>query len=693
MQLLNDSKPGEKTGILQQVSRAFLAGCRGLRTRDWTFAKSFSPEFNDGPNAADGVEDRPGRGAGEWVHRLADEKDFLISFVSGMESEFLATGEGLMGLSSQLSDIQKDCECLADLTNGQAHEAGAQFAFQLLKKAEDLVLASYDQYDHVFATFASLQERLAQLSRQHDKLMRVLSPLTFIMIAFRVEASRHPSEVRQAFLVLADNVNRTVTEVRGTVERQFEELAASERLARSLIEQVSATNERHRSEVVRTLEMSRNRLGALNDAVAISGTAASALAAINQAVNRHISGIIMAQQCQDITRQKIEHVGEAIDEMRAHLEDGLAKECATDLETRQFVGHAAQIQLQQGRSVFKELDRAADTLLSGIESLRTEASAAHEVAVKLGSTMVNADVANLCLDGIGAVLGAVQQSVDRIAGILAAFQPLQARFIDCTGKATELAGDVRYAALNAQIFAINAPDGAALEALARRVRIISDEALEQVEIMGGALQDTIGLVNNLTQRLEDFQCMGQAEHAILADECALSMGKISALHAAVPPLVRRIATKQVVVARSVGEILATVQFPATVATASSRSIGLFQDLAVWSGEGADGLALESGASRKIDLLKTRYTMDSERHAHAAATQPAPENAPDPLADFEMFGESDTSLPKAQGLPGDTDVSGKSVEHPASPAGTAANAPAILEETPASEDLGDNVELF
>jgi hypothetical protein len=44
-----------------------------------------------------------------------------------------------------------------------SQDAAVQFAFQLLKKAEDLVLASYDQYDHVFATFGELQQRLAEL--------------------------------------------------------------------------------------------------------------------------------------------------------------------------------------------------------------------------------------------------------------------------------------------------------------------------------------------------------------------------------------------------------------------------------------------------------------------------------------------------------------------------------------------------
>jgi hypothetical protein len=152
-----------------------------------------------------------------------------------------------------------------DLTMGRSEDAAVQFAFQLLKKAEDLVLGSYDQYDHVFATFDELRARLADLTRQHNELMRVLLPLNFITLSFRIEASRHPPEVQTAFFTLAAGMNRTVNEVRGTLEGQFEQLAASERIACRLIGQISASIQEHRRQVAGTLAASRRQLRALGE--------------------------------------------------------------------------------------------------------------------------------------------------------------------------------------------------------------------------------------------------------------------------------------------------------------------------------------------------------------------------------------------------------------------------------------------
>ena len=153
----------ERVACLAWASQAFQTRCRRLGVRVSSLAKIGQPT--------------PRKVADAWSRRLADEKDSLLSLVCGMEAEFLATGDGLERLAGQLGEIQKECQSLTELTLGQTQDAAVQFAFQLLKKAEDLVLASYEQYDHVFATFNELQQRLAQASKQRDELMRVLLPL------------------------------------------------------------------------------------------------------------------------------------------------------------------------------------------------------------------------------------------------------------------------------------------------------------------------------------------------------------------------------------------------------------------------------------------------------------------------------------------------------------------------------------
>ena len=623
--------------------------------------------------------------AGTWAGRLEAEKENLLSLVMGMEAEFLSTGQGLMRLSQQLNEIQKECQALTELTQGHAQDPAVQFAFQLLKKIEDLLLA-YDQYDHVLAVFSDLQRWLFLLPKQHEEMMRRLLPLNFITAAFRIEASRFPVEVQQAFCTLAANVTRTVHEVRAALGCQFEELAASERIAEALMERVSASIQQHRKTVAATLASSRDQLAALKTELCRAGTGAAQLAQLNQIARRHIGTIVLAQQCQDLTRQKIEHVGEAMDEMRAHLRD--AGSTAAKAETRQFIFQAAQIQLQQMQNVFAELIRAAECLQSGIQNLRTDCGSAAAAAIQVGGTLLDAKIATQCQASMGEIFTILPQAVQKNHDILAAFEPLRVRFGTRTNPATKLTNDVRYAALNAQVFAIHAVGGATLEVLAGQMRTISDEVMQQMGKLEDALKQTAEMVDDLQQRLVDFGELSQLEQEVLVGESVLSRKKLTDLEGAIPVLIQRIARQQETFAQSVEQVLIKVQFPVSVAQARSRSLGFFQELVTWGNEGHSGLLAQNTASQKIDRLRSKYTMDSERHAHSVALQPMPATASAPafMPATESLGEPERPLATSLfggGAPPNEQSANQSCLLPSSAPG----------ESVGGTELGANVELF
>ena len=319
----------------------------------------------------------------------------------------------------------------------------------------------------------------------------------------------------------------------------------------------------------------------------------------------------------------------------------------------------------------------------------------------MGATSLDSKVASECQTSIGELLGIIAQAVRMIADILAAFEPLQARFVNCTSKAAELGRDVRRAALNAQIFALHAPAGATLEVLARQLGLISIEAIRQVERLGRDHQYTAEMVNNLRQRLADFQELGQVEQEVLVTESALSGKKLLDLEQAIPILIGRITRQQEAIGHSVEQTLAHVRFPVAVAEASSRSMGFFRDLAAWAGEGNPGFSSETAASHTVDLLKSNYTMESELHAHAAALRPHLEPPRSSVADssIELFGDAETGRfiddGSADGIAPERerpeDQRGPAVLSPGSTTTPPSTSPSAIPAS--SQGLGDNVELF
>jgi hypothetical protein len=136
--------------------------------------------------------------------------------------------------------------------------------------------------------------------------------------------------------------------------------------------------------------------------------------------------------------------------------------------------------------------------------------------------------------------------------------------------------------------------------------------------METTISDTVETVNNLQERLTDFQQLGQMEQVVMADESALSRKKILHMESAIPEIIQRITQQQETFARSVEGVLSNVKFPASVAAASARALGFFRDLVVWGSRGGSECVIDSAISLKIDHLNSNYTMDSERQAHATA---------------------------------------------------------------------------
>jgi hypothetical protein len=164
-------------------------------------------------------------------------------------------------------------------------------------------------------------------------------------------------------------------------------------------------------------------------------------------------------------------------------------------------------------------------------------------------------------------------------------------------------------------------------------------------------------------------------------------------------MIQDVSGQQNTFAGSVEAILSQIQFPATIAAARVRAEGFFHELVVWSRAGGSGAPMESGASQKLDQLKAKYTMASEREAHAAAlgatrTEPPPADSQPAIELFEDLDSTTPSLPSgADVLPhANSPAVSPQVElfeNEVLPAASSANA----DQPNPGAGLGDNVELF
>lgn len=598
--------------------------------------------------------------------RLESEKNALEAFTTAMENEFLDLGSLLRKITWVANQVKERSGEVMAAAAGHTEDAALQFAFQLLKKAEDLVEASREQHAAVFGVFERMHAHLRQIARERDALMRSLSPLDSTNTQFRIQACAFDESTRAQFSSLADSIGGIVRQVQTAVGERFEELERAGQATGELVTQLHGLAHQQKIDTDRMLAGTREHLGTLNQALLASEAAAGSIAQSGDNIAAGVARAIMALQCQDMAHQKFQHISAAIDEMAAHLrsriETGLHG--TEEADARHFLTEASRVQSGQLRTVFEQLHAAAREIQEGLEQVESESASFAGHALHSGSAALDGRMIPQAIESIHCVLGVIEKAVESIRGVGELVQNLKSTFRDCTSQILNLALSLRMVALNAQLFAAHVEEGTALEVVARNTRTIADEAMQQLDDISRRVTAMVQSVVDLESRLADYRELAAMEQKHLVAEAEESEKKLLALEANLRSAVAGIQPLERELANLVDRATAAIHFPAAVAQASSRSIALFDDLALQY-SGAATTPNET-THHKVSALKRNYTMAHERDVHDSALGPS-------LA---------TGRAEVDNIP---PLTGQTLAH--EPARTA---PADTEE---EEHLADNVELF
>ena len=657
---------------VKAIGARLLSGCRvalaGVNSlpRRFRLGRGLRPAAADKPAEFD-----PQKLIGDIQAQSAG----LLSFTDGLEGEFMALSRGLMVIHEKAGQIQSQYGKILALTSPQDGNTALVFAMQLLKKAEDLILASHDRYRHLFSVFKEVEQGVGKTLAQQAELQRAWTPLPLIVVQLRIQASFFEEHTRQSFFTLAGEIETLLAKLRSSVERQFHDLGSTQLLSDKLVAGLIATIEADKASLEATLIRSRTHLGALNQVAADSAKVVEELSRHRQDASREIERVVMALQCQDITHQKIQHVCQALDELGEYLCQATngASPPPPEAELRQYIATAASLQLSQIRIVFDQLDTAGREVTGGIRGLQAAVENLGKGAMRIGQLTSQEALVQQTVESMRGILrlgGNTIQKTDEVARCLL---PLRETFADYAAQTSSLAHGVRLAALNGQIYAAQVARGACLSVLGEQTRVVSEQTVQAarfptVHRIGQALIQ-------IQDQLQDFQDLARLDQQSLTDEAALCEAKLRELLRELPRCVARVPAQLADLAALVEQNASRLRFPAITAQTKENSIRFFETLARLYDKTAAPIAQTPGLVQQLDRLKDNYTMLEERQFHEAA-----------------INRRDPPPPKAVSTVPPTP------EEPQAAAGTATGSPrATATAVPAAslpaENMGDNIEFF
>ena len=602
---------------------------------------------------------------------LVTEKAALFGFTAAMEQEFMELGTLLRKITSLARDVRSQSDEITDAATGRTEDAAIQFAFQLLKKAEDLVHASREQYHMVSVVFEKMHVEVMQIARERNTLVRTLSPLEMTNSQFRIQACAFDETTRATFFALADSIGTIVRDVQNAVGRRFEELERTGEAAGTAVTKLTNFATEQKAETERMLAETRINLSTLNAALQSSEVVAQSIAEAGLKISAGVSKAVVALQCQDMARQKFQHIGLAIDEMVGHLATGAADGFTgpAEADCRHFLADAGRVQLMQLRAVFEQLDEAGRQVSVGLAEIDSEAKALADHALRSGGATLDGKIIGQAIHSIHAVLLVIENASVSIRSVVDLVEKLKSTFNDCTSQILGLALKLRMVALNAQIFAAHVDTGASLEVVASNTRTVADEAMLQLDEISSRITDMVDSVVDLEQRLSDYRELALIEQSLLSGESAESEKKLCALEQSLRSALGAIALLERELSATIRRTAESIRFPDAVSKASAHAIALFEQMALEYPPSGSGT--EAGSHHKVQELNRNYTMAHERVVHeaVAGTSTAVEN--DPAKDPGAPSERNDDMLVAEFEDGDPTPNGATDD----------------------EELADNVELF
>jgi len=574
-----------------------------------TVASSLGAGSNDGALTADR--------ASCLVVSLMGEKHALDEFTRAMEGEFLALGSALGNISGLARQVRDRADEVIGAASGRTEDAAIQFAFQLLKKAEDLVHASSEQYANVLAVFDNIQDGLANLARQRNALEQILFPLGMIKIQFRIQSCSFDGAARNEFFGLSSSIADLVKDVRSAVGEKFEQLAHTQRATGEFAAKLATTMERQRHATGRTLAEVRSHLSSLNDVLRSSEQVALSLSQAGDGIASGVGKAIVALQCQDMARQRFEHIGEAIDEMVCRLEAVRAHDPAggEDDDCRLYLSDAGRVQLGQLSAIFTQLEAAAHAVTEGFgETQAAGRLLAHE-AVRCGGAALDGQIASRSIESVRQVLAVIQHAIDDIGHVIELVGSLRSELGNCSSQLLPITHRLQFAALNARISAEQLHAGKTVEVLAEMTNNIAKEAMLQFDELSLGVGSLVDSTLNLGQRLSDYRELAALEQNVLAKEAGESGEKLRALEDSVRRALAAIGPLEQELSSAIQGAIQQVRFPVTVATASKRSKAVFEEIVR---EYTDPEKELEARQDEVQALKRNYTMSHERVIHELA---------------------------------------------------------------------------
>lgn len=550
-----------------------------------------------------------------WQERLTDAGEQLRQVTGSTEEEFLSVGARLHEFYSRAGDIERMTRGVAESVLGDEFSGDMESLSAILDRIAGYLGQADSQTERLTQTLRAVLELIDRVDTPLEGFRKIIKNLHMLSTAVKIESARL-GEGAVGFNTLAEDVERLSVSIRDKSARILSEKDSLGQIITATLENISRIEAGQRDDVRRIISETGENLGALTTLHARCSDVANNVATLSAEIADSIGEVVTSLQFHDITRQQIEHVKDALDDVIRHLAN------SSD-NPRGDVAEAAEVSELQLAQLFHSRDELVSAVERIILNLRDIVAKETRMSEETRGITGSADQTGHSFfarmeEEMAGVTRVLTDNVRAKRDTAAAMTSVVNSVNDISAFVTdieEIGTEIELIALNSQVKAANTGDGgAALGVLAEAIQHLSVDARTRTGDVSATLREVTEVTGRLVQEVDADVSSGTDEIESLLDELRHLLASVEAINGRLLGLIADMdsavlslssdieaTTSGLSVHDAAGAVLGDV---ATIIDETLRSMHRFVPTAA-----------RRGNSGKLLDLAQRYTMHSERTVH------------------------------------------------------------------------------
>ncbi len=561
---------------------------------------------------------------GDWWTAIGQVIGDLENLNGSTERDFLAVGEKLIEFRSAARQIASDMAALAQLISGEQGRNASHALTRILKHSKGMDLR-IEQSGQALGQMCDLSGRIKLAFgglRNMGSIFRTLCTLT------QIETSRLGSTGAD-FGDLAAEVRPLSESIQSGGEGVLEAASRLDEGVRCAMRSGAELRARQLKELPELISGVMESLDSFDERRQRAAESSTRQAAQYGALCDAVGDVVRSMQFHDITRQQVDHVVQALRQLRSEWANGRGRRRSLP------AGAGAILKLQSS-----QLSGAAGVFASSLErmvrDLESIAVRVQEMAEASRSLMgISANDQDSFFLRMEGQFTAILKMLGTCARAQVEMGSMAAQVVETIGEMRESVGEIRGIEIRIRRIATNATIravhlGAAGDALNVIAEVMQRQALDsntKTEEVAGALDAMSEAANRVSGGRGDAAPGADSEADEVIGEMRVAVGELHSSSESSFSRVNQIAALGARLAGDAGAVRGNFSAGALFAQVVDRARSELQRIGEQAGSGRLGGV---APARQLENLAKQYTMQRERDVHesmAKGSAPAPVPAP------------------------------------------------------------------